>query len=103
MTHILSKVDHTLLSQNATWGEIKAVLDDGIKYSCASCCIPVVSKPIEIEGKAYFDGGLAEPIPFRKAFDDGCDKIVVVLSAPAEQKKDKIPGTAILGNTILRE
>lgn len=77
--------------------------DSLIKIMCASCCIPVVSKPIEIEGKLYFDGGLAEPIPFRKAFDDGCDKIVVVLSAPIEQRKDKIPGTAILGSTILRD
>lgn len=74
-----------------------------IKIICASCSIPVASKPIEVGGKLYFDGGLAEPIPFRKAFDDGCDKIVVVLSAPAEQKKDKIPGTAIIGNTLLRE
>ena len=37
---ILSYVDHTLLSQSATWDEIKAILDDGIKYGCASCCIP---------------------------------------------------------------
>lgn len=37
---ILSCVDHTLLAQGATWDEIKAILDDGIKYSCASCCIP---------------------------------------------------------------
>ncbi|MBQ8209481.1 MAG: patatin family protein [Clostridia bacterium] len=74
-----------------------------IQIICASCCIPVVSKPIEIDSNLYFDGGLAEPIPFRKAFDDGCDKIVVVLSAPIEQRKDKIPGTAILGNTLLRE
>ncbi len=37
---ILSYVDHTLLAQGATWNEIKALLDDGIKYSCASCCIP---------------------------------------------------------------
>ena len=37
---ILSKVDHTLLSQNATWDEIKAICDDGIKYGCASVCIP---------------------------------------------------------------
>lgn len=39
-TKILSYVDHTLLAQTATWGEIKALLDDGIKYGCASCCIP---------------------------------------------------------------
>ena len=37
---ILSYVDHTLLAQGATWDEIKALLDDGIKYGCASCCIP---------------------------------------------------------------
>ena len=37
---ILSKVDHTLLSQNATWEEIKAICDDGIKYKPASVCIP---------------------------------------------------------------
>lgn len=37
---ILSKVDHTLLSQNATWEEIKSICDDGIKYETASVCIP---------------------------------------------------------------
>ena len=37
---ILSKVDHTLLSQSVTWEEIKAICDDGIKYETASVCIP---------------------------------------------------------------
>ena len=37
---ILSRVDHTLLAQGATWKEIKAIFDDGIKYGCASVCIP---------------------------------------------------------------
>ncbi len=37
---ILSKVDHTLLSQSATWDEIKAICDDGMKYNTASVCIP---------------------------------------------------------------
>lgn len=37
---ILSYVDHTLLSQSATWEEIKVICDDGIKYGCASVCIP---------------------------------------------------------------
>ena len=39
-SEILSKVDHTLLSQTATWAEIKAICDDGIKYGTASVCIP---------------------------------------------------------------
>lgn len=37
---ILSKVDHTLLSQSATWEEIRTICDDGIRYGCASVCIP---------------------------------------------------------------
>ena len=37
---ILAKVDHTLLSQSATWNDIKQIIDDGIKYSTASVCIP---------------------------------------------------------------
>ncbi len=37
---ILSKCDHTLLSQTATWEEIRALCDDGMKYKVASVCIP---------------------------------------------------------------
>lgn len=40
INEILSKCDHTLLSQSATWEEIKAICDDGIKYKTASICIP---------------------------------------------------------------
>jgi deoxyribose-phosphate aldolase len=37
---ILSKVDHTLLAQGATWAQIKEICDDGLKYGTASVCIP---------------------------------------------------------------
>lgn len=37
---ILPLVDHTLLSQGATWNEIKGSCDDAIKYGCTSVCIP---------------------------------------------------------------
>ena len=40
LKNILSRVDHTLLSQTATWEEIRAICDDGVKYGCASVCIP---------------------------------------------------------------
>ncbi len=40
LKEILSKCDHTLLSQTATWEEIRALCDDGMKYGCASVCIP---------------------------------------------------------------
>ena len=37
---ILSTVDHTLLSQTATWEDIKRICDEGMKYEVASICIP---------------------------------------------------------------
>ena len=37
---ILSRVDHTLLAQGATWEQIKGICDDGVKYGTASLCIP---------------------------------------------------------------
>lgn len=37
---ILSRVDHTLLSQSATWEQIRAICDDGMRYKTASVCIP---------------------------------------------------------------
>ena len=40
LKEILSRCDHTLLAQGATWAEIRAVCDDGMKYGCASVCIP---------------------------------------------------------------
>ena len=40
LSEILARCDHTLLGQTATWEDIKAICDDGIKYSTASVCIP---------------------------------------------------------------
>ena len=40
LQQILSKVDHTLLSPSATWAEIQTICDDGMRYDCASVCIP---------------------------------------------------------------
>ena len=37
---LLKTVDHTLLTQTATWTEIRQILDDGIAYGTASACIP---------------------------------------------------------------
>ena len=37
---ILSRCDHTLLTQTATWEEIRGICDDGMKYRTASVCIP---------------------------------------------------------------
>ncbi len=52
---MLSMVDHTLLGVTATWDEIKGILDDGMKYGCASACIPAAYVK---EAAEYVDGKL---------------------------------------------
>ncbi|MFR5701005.1 MAG: DUF6363 domain-containing protein [Eubacterium ramulus] len=46
------------------------------------CALPAACKPIEIDGKLYYDGGVTDAIPVQRALDDGCDKIVAILSKP---------------------
>lgn len=73
----------------------------------ASCSIPLVCRPWVIDGEQYYDGGVAEPVPLDKAVEEGCSKIVLILTRPrnfrmAQGKeslasviiKRKYPGTA---------
>lgn len=53
---VLSKCDHTLLSVTATWADIKAIVDDGIKYQTASVCIPPC---FVADAKKYANGRVA--------------------------------------------
>ena len=55
ISEILAKCDHTLLSPAATWADIKAICDDGMKYRTASVCIPA---SFVQQAKAYVEGKL---------------------------------------------
>jgi len=48
----------------------------------AGAAIPAMSRPVKIDGIKYLDGGVADSIPLKKALDDGCDKIVLILANP---------------------
>ena len=65
---ILSKCDHTLLAQTATWPEIRAICDDGMKYRTASVCIPA---SFVKQAKEYVGGKL--PICTVIGFPNGYD------------------------------
>ncbi len=53
----------------------------------ASCAIPAACKPYPVNGKLYYDGGVSDPIPYQKAFADGCDKILVLVTRPRDYLK----------------
>lgn len=80
---ILEKVDHTLLSQTATWEEIKQVCDDGVKYKTASVCIP----PSFVKRAAeYLEGKL--PVCTVIGFPNGYSKTAVKVFETEEAVRD---------------
>ena len=93
LSRILSKCDHTLLSQSATWAEIKAICDDGVKYRTASVCIPAsyVKQAKEYVGSKLpictvigFPNGYATTaakcFEARDAVENGADEIDMVVN-----------------------
>ena len=77
---MLTHVDHTLLTQTATWDEIKQILDDAVKYNTASSCIPAsyVRKASD-----YVDGKLAicTVIGFPNGYDTTASKVFMAKDA----------------------
>ncbi|MBQ8973899.1 MAG: patatin family protein [Clostridia bacterium] len=47
-----------------------------------SCAVPLACKPYNVYGTPCFDGGISDPIPYARAFAQGCDHVVVVLTRP---------------------
>ena len=76
-----------MIATDATTGKPKYFTrgdmhQDDYRVLMASCCIPVACKPIEIGGVPYYDGAMGDTIPLQKAFADGCDKVVRILTKP---------------------
>ena len=53
----------------------------------ASCAVPGACKPYPVLGRPGFDGGVADPVPYKRALEQGCDKLVVLLTRPAGYRR----------------
>ncbi|HJF74310.1 MAG TPA: patatin-like phospholipase family protein [Gallibacterium anatis] len=56
----------------------------------ATSAMPFVSRMVEIDGKRYLDGGIADSIPLEKCRQLGYDKIIVILTRPLEYRKKAV-------------
>ncbi len=68
----------------------------------ASSSIPFVCKPCIINGKPYYDGALGNPVPVDKAFEIGCDCVILILTKP-ENKPRAVGHDAKLAKLIQRK
>ena len=56
----------------------------------ASCALPIMFSPIEINSEKYMDGGCTDPLPVRFAYEKGCDKVIGILTRERTyNKKDE--------------
>ena len=91
--NILAHCDHTLLKQESTWAQIKEVCDDGLKYGCASVCIPAsfvkqaadyVGNELKICTVIGFPNGYSTPavkvFETEDAIRNGADEIDMVIN-----------------------
>ena len=53
----------------------------------ASCAIPFICHPYSVDDILYMDGALADPVPIQKALDEGCDKVVLLLTRPEDYRR----------------
>ena len=58
--------------------------DKGFTLLQATCAMPLMFPIFRVNGKPCLDGGAADAIPFRRAFEKGCDRAVVVLTHPRD-------------------
>ncbi len=55
---------------------------DDYRIIMASCSVPVFCRPFPLNGRFYYDGAISDPVPIARAFADGCDAVVVILTRP---------------------
>ncbi len=70
--------------------------DGSEKLLRASCALPILFRPQEFNGRLYMDGGIADSVPFLRAFEDGCDKIIVVRTRERSYRKSREGATPIV-------
>lgn len=79
-----SPMEFITVATNATTGKPHYFKKSDIQNSSvlfkASSALPVFSPMVEFRGEKYLDGGTSDPIPVKKAEEDGCSKILVVLT-----------------------
>lgn len=87
-----SPSDYVCVATNAVTGKPEYFGKKDVQQDCydilkASCAIPAVCKPYKIGENHYYDGGVSDPFPYKKAFADGCDRLIAVVMRPLDYVK----------------
>ena len=77
------------------------IRQDDYRVMMASSAMPFACKPFVVQGIPYYDGAMGDPVPVEKAFQLGCDRVIVILTKPEQElrtpKKDERIAALIRG------
>lgn len=83
-----------VVSTKATTGEAHYICPDSPESALlwleASSSLPIIGKPVTIDGFDWFDGGISDSIPVRQAEKDGHTKHIIILTQPAGYRKKPV-------------
>jgi predicted patatin/cPLA2 family phospholipase len=96
----LSSARFYITATNARSGKATYLIPDTketlLTYAKASCSLPFLCRPVYIDSEPYFDGGIADSIPIRKAISDGATTFIIVLTQSSGYTKEQIKYEPIL-------
>lgn len=84
-TYFASSVETEFVAVNCDSGCAEYLSERSDKHRLltigkASCSVPIMCKPVELDGAYYLDGSVANAVPFNRAFERGCNRAVVIMT-----------------------
>ena len=64
------------------WFDKSSFAQDCYDVFKAACALPIINSVVQMGNRLLYDGGMVDPVPVKKAFEEGCDKVVVILTRP---------------------
>ncbi len=82
-----SKIKNEIVVTNLKTGKAEYFTEKGsekrlLDIGEASCSLPIISKSVEIDGEKYYDGGIGDSLPYKRAMEQGYDKVFVIQTRP---------------------
>ncbi len=90
------------LTGEAVYYDKEELRDGNFDPIKASCCVPGACRPYPLKDRLGFDGGIADPVPYKRAMEQGCDRLVVLLTRPVEYLRPLLDHREVMEKAMSR-
>lgn len=90
------------LTGEAVYYDKEELRDGNFDPIKASCCVPGACRPYPLKDRLGFDGGIADPVPYKRAMEQGCDRLVVLLTRSVEYLRPLLDHREVMEKAMSR-